>query len=489
MSNLNSKNKSNNNFAAIYGALGLSMLTTTAAVTAHHFWRKRNNPNAQLSDYLEGVTDQLKRIEQANKSWLKSYQGFNDAKEGLVDSHQTAVNNQQPSQSNKKQKVKWVSGVANKTIAAEFDDFSVVGIAENRQIIWQTSVPERVHDIVVQPVLVALSKYENGKKLGMNSAPTIRVTDGLLQTPAQHIAVMGRRPSEYFWVMDCTSGKLVYTIKAKDLNKENNRHFYGHACYSLDGNLLYVAENDTKTFAGIIGVYDVHNGYQKIAEFATHGIGPHELILHPDGDKLVIANGGIKTERASREELNLATMQPSLVYLSLTNGEEGKVLQQIKPKHNQMSVRHISSITEGNLKGTVAIGIQFQGEKHLNMPLVLTHKFGDTAFIEYSTNNGDVSWRQFHHYIASVMVNSKSNLICATSPIGGCVSVFDMVTQKMIDTVKIADCAGIAVADDGFIVSDGKGGLTWLKVVEGKLEIDRVMLPMAFDNHMQVVES
>ncbi|WP_434352739.1 DUF1513 domain-containing protein [Psychrobacter sp. HD31] len=465
MSNSNSKHKPNDRFndkfSAISSALGLSVMTTTAAITAHHFWRKRNNPNAQISDYFEGVTSQLKRIEQANKSWLERYRAFDTAEETKLADSQTEVNHE-VTQFNHKQKVEWVSGVANKTIGAEFDDFSVVGIDKKRQIVWQTSVPERVHDIVVQPKKVWCDK---------------------------NVAVMGRRPSEFFWIMDCATGELVYTIKAKGLDKVPNRHFYGHACYSLDGNLLYVAENDTTTFAGIIGVYDARHGYKKIAEFATHGIGPHEVILHPDGDKLIIANGGIKTERASREELNLETMQPSLVYLSLVSGEEGKVLQQIMPKHNQMSVRHISAITEGNLKGTVAVGIQFQGEKHLNMPLVLTHKFGDTALTEYATNNAEVSWRQFHHYIASVMVNPKSNLICATSPIGGCVSVFDMLTNKMMDTVKIADCAGIAVAGEGFIVSDGKGGLTELTLVSGKLKADTVTQPMAFDNHMQFVES
>lgn len=538
----NKQNKPKNSlFASISNTLGLTVMTTATAVTAHHLWRKRSNPNAKFSDYLTGVAQQWQRIGEANsqarQAWQQTYYKTNHPKEPQNDQPQTDLTMQvadslypqtQTNSAHKPMPVKWISGVANKSSKStngEFDDFSVVGIDEHRQIVWQTPVAERVHDIVVQPT--------NGH--------------------CRHVAVMGRRPSEFFWILDCATGEILHHIQA-----EASRHFYGHACYSLDGSFLYVTENDTATYQGMIGVYEVASGYRKLDEFASHGIGCHEVILSPDGDKLIIANGGIKTDRASREELNLDSMQPSLVYLSLKQGEEGKLLQQVQPKHNQMSVRHISVVTEGEFKDTVAIGIQFQGEKHLNMPLVLTHKFGDNKFIEYTPKT---DWRQFHHYIASIKVcshqNCRENLICVTSPIGGCVSVFDMANGKMsgqmMDTVKIADCAGIAVVNNFsndvltffhnqgspvlaknpfalslskgigkvlkgfrygstgsprtkpiapdspdlqkgtdtepcFIVSDGQGGLTLLSVVDGKISTDTVTLPMAFDNHMQLVE-
>ena len=44
---------------------------------------------------------------------------------------------------------------------------------------------------------------------------------------------MGRRPSEKLWVLDTATGEVKTAIKAA-----NHRHFYGHACYSLDGKLL-----------------------------------------------------------------------------------------------------------------------------------------------------------------------------------------------------------------------------------------------------------
>ncbi len=414
------KNNSQNHFTSISNTLGLSLIMTSLGVATHHLLRKKNNPNAKVSDYFYGLAEKIEQLE--NKQFFPQ------------------------------NKVQWVSGVANIN-NGENDNFAVVGIDNKRQIVWQTLISERVHDIVVQP------KHH---------------LQGLIEN--RHIAVIGRRPSEHFWILDCQTGNILHHIHA-----EKNRHFYGHACYSLNGDLLYVSENNTANFNGMIGVYQVSKNYQKISEFFTHGIGPHEIILHPKGDKLIISNGGIKTERASREELNLETMQPSLVYLSLKKENYGALLQQVFPQHNQMSIRHLSVTNSGE----VAIAIQFQGERHLDIPLVFTHNFGEKNLTEYISNTPKKDWRQFHHYIASVKVNSASHLLCVTSPLGGCISVFDMQTKTMLDTVKITDCAGIAVADEGFLVSDGQGRLSLLKLVDNAIVIDSIEHKLAFDNHMQ----
>jgi len=362
------------------------------------------------------------------------------------------------------------------------DDFGVVGIDADREIVWQTTMPERVHDIVVQPLLAPQNKTGHYNE-------------------SRDVVVMGRRPSEKFWVLDTATGKVKFAIKASA-----HRHFYGHACYSLDGSKLYVTENDTLTLDGKIGTYDAHSGYQKVAEFDSHGIGPHELVMHPDSDTLVIANGGIKTEQASREELNLDSMRPSLVYL---NRHDGNLLEQITPEHSQMSVRHLAIHDDG----TVMIGIQFQGEKHINVPLVLTHNRSDTSFKPLLMPNNQ--WQRFHQYIASVAVDSKRNLLCVTTPIGGCAAVFDLNSRQLIDDVSLPDCAGASVISNntykiviradkpkvksGFIVSDGQGQLTALYINDlaatetdatnksNRLIQDSELHMMSFDNHLQAL--
>ena len=163
--------------------------------------------------------------------------------------------------------------------------------------------------------------------------------------------------------------------------------------------------------------------------------------------------------------------------------------------------------------GTVMIGIQFQGDKHINVPLVLTHKRGNSDFKPLIMPNNQ--WQRFHQYIASVAVDSENNLLCVTTPIGGCAAIYDLNIRELIDDVSLPDCAGAAVlfhqrnsnAKDnsvcsGFIVSDGQGQLTTLEVNDtsatGSINQDKIektqriiknskVHKMSFDNHLQAL--
>ena len=503
------KSQENQPNSELFATSALTMLSTVIGtavlVGIHHRYRKQHHPDASLRDYVVGMRSQVHSLsstpklelvqfrhacQQATFAWRQAYRlpiedKQNTKHHSLTDSSAAHTTTVLP------RPVCWISGVASmpKNVVLANDssaeachngnDFGVVGIDADRQIVWQTTMPERVHDIVVQPIFDRKSTFANHKK-------------------NRDVVVMGRRPSEKFWVLDTANGQVKFAIKAS-----SNRHFYGHACYSLDGKLLYVTENDTISLDGKIGIYDADDHYKKISEFDSYGIGPHELIMHPDGETLVIANGGIKTEQASRAELNLDSMRPSLVYLNRHNGD---LFEQIIPEHNQMSVRHLAMHNDG----TVMIGIQFQGEKHINVPLVLTHKRGEPDFKPLMMPNNQ--WQRFHQYIASVAVDIERNLLCVTTPIGGCAAIYDLNTRALIDDVSLPDCAGAAVlfnnntekAEDnneqsGFIVSDGQGQLTALTVnnlAAAQLDTvdkgERVFIDgkyhmMSFDNHLQAL--
>lgn len=512
-------NKRSNHEQLVTSALTTlgSVLGTVALVGIHHHYRKQHQPEAKLQDYVSGVRAQLHTLQaspkpqltrfryayqQASAAWQRAY--HDDIDDKNYDSKNTVTDlTAIHSTIMLARPVCWVSGVASmpKNLSLINNDdsnddnndetgFGVVGIDADRQIVWQTTMPERVHDIVVQPIVNIQNNQNNQNRLNAHNCQ-------------RDVVVLGRRPSESFWVLDTATGQVKFAIKAT-----TNRHFYGHACYSLDGSKLYVTENDTISLAGKIGIYDAHDNYSKVAEFDSHGIGPHELIMHPDGETLVIANGGIKTEQASREELNLDTMRPSLTYLSR---HDGTLLEQIIPEHNQMSVRHLAIHDDG----TVMIGIQFQGEKHINVPLVLTHHRGDSDFKPLVMPNNH--WQCFHQYIASVAVDSERNLLCVTTPIGGCAAIYDLNTRMLIDTVRLPDCAGASLiagqvtgqtksnhGASGFIVSDGHGKLTRLCVNTLPVETsgvaesnskhtadimvqDSQIHNMSFDNHLQAV--
>ena len=500
-------------FKSVLGIASGTMLGTVVLVGAHHCYRKQHAPEASLQDYLTGLNARLQALPLLKPTHLPSQlarlrYAYNQATDAYLDYAKDISDNTNTNlaalhtTTMLARSVSWVSGVASMPQTSALNDnedscFGVVGIDADRQLVWQTTMPERVHDIVVQPTI------------GANGMQSKNATE-------RDVVVMGRRPSEGFWVLDTATGQVKQAIKAAA-----DRHFYGHACYSLDGTQLYITENDTVSLDGKIGIYEVNNNYQKIAEFDSHGIGPHELIIHPDTDILVIANGGIKTEQASREELNLDSMCPSLVYLNRHNGE---LLQQIIPEHNQMSIRHLAMHDDG----TVMIGIQFQGEKHLNVPLVLTHRYGDSEFKSLIMPNNQ--WQCFHQYIASVAVDSGQNLLCVTTPIGGCAAIYDLTTRKLIDSVPLPDCAGASIlmnksnvsdnisananananasanddsyddkAKSGFIVSDGQGQLTTLFATSSALDgsatdkVSRHIIQnsqrhkMSFDNHLQAL--
>ena len=98
-------------------------------------------------------------------------------------------------------------------------------------------------------------------------------------------------------------------VSLSTLSSVPGRHFFGHGAFSPDGRLLYATENDFDNARAVVGVYDVGSGFARIGEFGTQGVGAHELLLSPDGELLVVANGGIETHPDyGRAELNLDTM-------------------------------------------------------------------------------------------------------------------------------------------------------------------------------------
>ena len=135
----------------------------------------------------------------------------------------------------------------------------------------------------------------------------------IINHPTLPIALfVARRPGTESYLIDLRDGTLLQTVVSQP-----NRHFYGHAVIHQSGDWLYATENDTSDPGrGLLGVYKfegerlVHSG-----ELSTHGVGPHQVSWMPDGETLVVANGGIRTEAESRVEMNLNAMEPSLVLM------------------------------------------------------------------------------------------------------------------------------------------------------------------------------
>ena len=291
-----------------------------------------------------------------------------------------------------------------------------------------------------------------------------------------HCVVFARRPGTFGVVIDIDTGVAVQRFDAAP-----GRHFYGHGAFSRDGRHLFTSENQFESGQGVIGIRDAEDGYRQIGEFASHGIGPHEVTLMPDGATLVAANGGILTEPdRERAKLNLDTMKPSLAYLDLASGHLRDAFE-LTPALHRLSIRHLAV----NAEGLVAVAMQYEGSKRDRVPLVGLHDGGVIRLLEAPA----AIERRMRHYAGSIAFDRGGALLAVSCPRGNLITFWDAKLGGLIHHVDVVDGCGVAPAVDpgGFVITSGRG-----EVLRVEPRRDRGM-PMAvagapfvaaWDNHL-----
>ncbi len=320
-------------------------------------------------------------------------------------------------------------------------DYFVAAIDLNGNLINKIKIPERGHDAI-----------------------------GLPHKPG-HALVFGRRPERFALEVDFLSGKVV-----KHINSQVDTHFFGHGVLSTDGSALYTAENLYDRKKGVIVVRDSTN-YQVINRFDSHGIGPHQLKLMPDGTTLVVANGGILTHPDwPRMKLNLDTMQPNLTYM---NRHTGELIERVTLNDHQLSLRHL----DVNSDGVVVVGAQYQGDKSQVQPLVFKHQFG-TSLIPFDAEES--VWKSMQQYTASVVLNKDFAFV--SCPRGNVFNQFDLNSNALIKQFEMPDVAGLADSPKGLFASSGTGLLKQIEGINDKEIVrDNNHQSLLFDNHMTVI--
>lgn len=255
-----------------------------------------------------------------------------------------------------------------------------------------------------------------------------------------------------------------------------DRHFFGHGVFSRDGRLLYTSENDYENARGVIGVRDVAAGYRQIGEFDAGGMEPHDLLLLSDGRTLVIADGGLETHPSSdRESLNVATMEPALVYLDTGTGDVMETHRLAAALH-KLSIRHLA-LAQGDL---VCFGCQHQGPAGEHPELIGFHRRGSNPELLQASSE---IYRPMRNYVGSVCANAAGDLIAASSPRGGVAVIIDPAARRVIDTRRLEDVCGLAPrpAGNGFVMTSGAGAVeAWPRMPDG------VVSPrenLGWDNH------
>ena len=319
--------------------------------------------------------------------------------------------------------------------------------------------------------------YAVGYRLDGSKAFATRVTErchDVVPHPSLPLALfVGRRPSTAIYLIDTRDGRLLQT-----LTTPADRHFNGHAVFHQGGDWLYTTENDTtEPGRGVLGVYRlIGNRLERNGEHPTHGVGPHQLLWMPDGETLVVANGGIRTEAESRVEMNLDAMDASLVLMR----RDGSLVSRERLADRQNSVRHLAVAHDG----TVVSAQQYMGDLHDQVPLLAIKRPGQT-FQPFPL--GEAQRLAMHQYTASVAIHSELRLLALTAPRGNRFFIWDLDSAAVRLDVPLPDCAGVGALAEGFVVSSGQGRCRLYDCRGERIAAKALELPAGlWDNHLRL---
>ncbi|HPE26422.1 DUF1513 domain-containing protein [Albidovulum sp.] len=276
-----------------------------------------------------------------------------------------------------------------------------------------------------------------------------------------------RRPGTYALVLNCATGRVIARLTAAP-----GREFNGHGAYSMDGDTLYTSEVVALTGEGRIALWSRSDGYRRIGEIASGGIGPHEIRRLPGTEMLVVANGGIRTGPGDREKLNLDTMAPNLTYLMPDGTVEDQA--RLAPEWHRASIRHLALDAFGN----VAFAMQWEGPVEEAPALLGFHGLHGGA--PRLARAPDDLHRAMQGYAGSIAAFEAGGKVAISSPKGGRVQVFDS-DGTFAHEILRADVCGLAPLGDRLVMTDGHGAFV---VTEGGVPVGHTRAPRAWDNHI-----
>lgn len=302
-----------------------------------------------------------------------------------------------------------------------------------------------------------------------------RVHDSTVIPRVNKAVFVARRPGNHTYVIDLESGELIQTLES-----QSGRHFYGHGFVSASQEYLFLAENHYQDGKGLIGVYRVDEKLEKVSEFSSYGVGPHQILLLSDQKTAVVANGGLHTHPAQgRDILNLNTMASNLAYIDINSGQ---LLESWRPPNQKMSIRHLSVGSDDR----VVCGVQHQGDLGESVPLVGSHYRGH-----------EINWLrcpesirlQMRQYTASVAINSTASHALVSCPRGNFITLWDLRQQRYRHSVPCKDAAGLVACPQGhWLASGGFGDFIKLSIEsEGLVKQSLGKFPVRWDNHACLV--
>lgn len=287
--------------------------------------------------------------------------------------------------------------------------------------------------------------------------------------------VFARRPGRFALVFDPATGSLLARFEPKP-----DRHFYGHGVFTPDGRLLLATENDFENARGVIGIYDRQSGYQRIGEFSSGGVGPHDLGWVGNGRTLIVANGGIETHpEMARRKLNLNTMAPNLSVFDRPGEAPARTLR-LSDDHYKLSIRHLAISSDGR----VIVAMQNQDPGRPTDPLLAV---GATDGALKPLEATPRAWGRMRGYCGDVSLDASERFVAASSPRGGVVQLWSLETLQLISVIEEPDVCGLArTAHPGQVLASS--GNATLQVIGaepvGSANLTDQKQKRAWDNHI-----
>ena len=246
------------------------------------------------------------------------------------------------------------------------------------------------------------------------------------------IVAFARRPGNFALAIDVQGSRQPTLFKTPA-----HTHFFGHGTFSEDGSFLFASENDFERGLGVIGVYDSTDGFKRVGEFPSFGVGPHEIVSTKEPGVICVANGGILTHpETGRAKLNLNEMQSSVAFIDTNKGE--LIERHLVPKQiSRLSLRHMS--VDG--KNAVWLGGQYQGDSGDAVPLIAKSSQGEgLSFLELAPP----TLRSLSNYVGSVATSAEDDQIAFSAPKGNTMLVVDSASGTLVNSRSIESICGLA---------------------------------------------
>jgi hypothetical protein len=303
---------------------------------------------------------------------------------------------------------------------------------------------------------------------------------GLLTEADGGLLVVGVRPGT--WLLRC-DGKGEVTQQVRVDEESATARLNGHVVVAAKSDVLYTTETDQKTGRGKIGVRD-RQSLRKLAEFDTHGIDPHQLLLDREGH-LIVANGGVPRTPADKK-LDLHRMDSSLVRLDAGNGT---LLRQWRLDDPRLSMRHLAwsrSPIDGDADAILGIAIQAEHDdaaRRAGAP-ILAVLDGEQLLVPTRANDGI-------GYAGDIAAAYNGGFALSSNQAGLAQLWHPGAPEKMAALVRMEEAYALASWN-----GPGKGGgvlvATALGLVRAHPTAGPVAIPwpkpMALDNHWVLLD-